>query len=223
MNKKTVIILTSVLTLTLGGSAYAAIDTTKIFKQVDSRNTVVNDSNSNNATGIQKFSLVAQDEILAPALNDQSDNSRIDISNITEQIDIPLDLAGSKSSRSLASTSQTTDNSISQLVDIRAERTGHGDTVLAIYQLQDGKHEVLISQSTNAFGDEQAAIEDTKSWYNANDVKVIKLNGHHAVIENASNRKQVHLITDEKFYTVASPGTLNLDYLIELAKKINVE
>ncbi|MGG1313730.1 hypothetical protein [Cohnella laeviribosi] len=175
----------------------------------------------------ESVALPDSSELQAAPQADQSANTRVDLDSITETIGIPLNLAdiSKQELNSSSDLSSTTSSSlkITKLEQVQANKTSNGDQVLVIYQLSDGKHEVVMSQSSNILGNVDAAVKDTQSWYDPNDVKVQQINGHTAVIEDAPNRKQVHIITDSHFYTVASPGTLNLDYLIELAGTINVE
>ncbi|WP_042161300.1 hypothetical protein [Paenibacillus gorillae] len=145
---------------------------------------------------------------------------RIDLALVNEAINIPLDLAETTVENS--NTPSLSNLQIIKLVNAYAQQSSQGTYISAIYQLSDGKHEVMFTQSHNILEDEEAAVEDTKSWYNPNDVKVVEINGHSAVIEDSPDRKLVHLITDTHFYVVASPGIQNIEYLIELAGKIKL-
>jgi len=151
---------------------------------------------------------------------DSSTHKRVNITDIKGGINIPLSLEDIFLQKTNADSSAN-ENRIEKLVEVQAYE--HDDNVIAIFQLKDGHHEIIFSQSTNKYGNEQSAVEYTKTWYNSSEVKVQEINGHTAVIEDSSDRKQVHLITDTHFYTVSSPGTSNLDYLIELAGEITLE
>lgn len=151
---------------------------------------------------------------------DLSTHKRVNITDIKGEINIPLSLEDIFLQKTNADSSAN-ENRIEKLVEVQAYE--HDDNVIAIFQLKDGHHEIIFSQSTNKYGNEQSAVEYTKTWYNSSEVKVQEINGHTAVIEDSSDRKQVHLITDTHFYTVSSPGTSNLDYLIELAGEITLE
>ncbi|GGG70041.1 hypothetical protein [Paenibacillus radicis (ex Gao et al. 2016)] len=145
---------------------------------------------------------------------------RIDLSLVNEPINIPLDLADAPVEHS--NTSLSSNFQIVKLERAYAQQSSQGTDIVAIYQLSDDKHEVIFSQSLNILKNEEAAVEDTKSWYNPDDVRVIEINGHSAVIEDSPDRKLLHLITDTHFYVVASPGIQNVEYLIELAGKIKL-
>ncbi|NIK70789.1 hypothetical protein [Paenibacillus sp. BK720] len=142
---------------------------------------------------------------------------RIDLTMVNDSIHLPLNLADPSLHHTHTSSSAL---QITKLVDAHGQISLNGETILVIYQLNDDKHEVIFTQSRNKFEDVQAAVEDTKSWYKSEDVKVMEINGCTAVIEDSPSRKQVHLITAAHFYTIGSPGTLDLEYLITLAGKI---
>ncbi|MCK9858626.1 hypothetical protein [Paenibacillus sp. ATY16] len=143
--------------------------------------------------------------------------NRIDLTMVKDTIHLPLNLVDPPLQHTQTS---STALQITKLVDAYGQTSINGETILVIYQLNDDKHEVIFTQSHNKFEDVQAAVEDTKSWYKSEDVKVMEINGCTAVIEDSPSRKQVHLITATHFYTIGSPGTLDLEYLIKLAGKI---
>ncbi|GGG60244.1 hypothetical protein [Paenibacillus radicis (ex Gao et al. 2016)] len=172
-----------------------------------------------NTPSLDQSTAVTKEEVLLPPLADQSANTRVDVSSLEEDINIPLDLAED----SALQNNNLTSNPILEKSHVQARKDTSGEIVTVIYTLADKKNMITISQSSNIYGDEQKAVEDTKTWYAASNLSVQEINGHTAVIENALERKIVHLITDNKFYTVASPGgAADLDYLISIAELIKI-
>lgn len=197
-----------------------------IPQSVDPNNEAVQDSSrqneDSNSEVVQELTpqnLNSDGEILADPLPDQSNKiERIDVEEV-KGLRIPLDLA----ERTTLKSNDVTNNPISKKKEVQARNTADGNQTIVFYELEDGKHEILIAQSDNNSGDEAAAVEEAKSWYDPSDVLIQQVNGHTAVIENAENRVQIHLITNSHFFTVASPGTQNLDYLLEIASEIPLD
>ncbi|ALS28738.1 hypothetical protein IJ21_33490 [Paenibacillus sp. 32O-W] len=214
MKKNTKIFATAAITLTFAGSLLA-YNLSFAAEGEETLSTV--EVSTVEPVAVESEVQPVGKEILAEPLAEQPSEipPRIDISEFKDEIKIPLDLADPTVK---AAASEKTENPIAKKVEVQAR----GQQLIVIYQLEDGKSEVIISQSQNTLGNVDEAVEVAKSWYNATDVKTLEINGHTAVIQDAVNQKQVHLITDTHFFTVASPGTLNLDYLIELAGDISI-
>lgn len=164
---------------------------------------------------VQAAQLESEELIAEPINSISNELQRFEVDSVKETINIPISVSEIQSSE--------TDNPIVKEVSVHVQKVGDYETVIAIYQLKDGQNEIIVAQSANILGNEAIAVEDTKSWYNEKDVNVLKINGHAAVVEDSESRKQVHLITDSNFYTVSSPGTYNLKYLIEIAEQIDVK
>ncbi|RXZ79824.1 hypothetical protein EBB07_21575 [Paenibacillaceae bacterium] len=214
--KSIMIAIVITASLVVSGSAYA-------FSQINSVTTEENgQSNSSEVFVTEETKTLleineAGEELLAVSLEEQPDNlpTRIDASTIKDEINIPLDLASNPIKRSLA-----TDNPIKELTEVRGERNGDINEVVAFYTLEDGKHEIIIFQTINPFANKDTAVDEFKKMYPADVVKTQNINGKTAVIEDADHRKQVHLISETHTYSISSPGTLNLEYLIEIAEQI---
>ncbi len=161
--------------------------------------------------------VVSNEEIQAPTI-DGSPFQKIDLATI--DVKIPLDLVDNSEQKVYS----TNGNEISKLVEVRGllHNSNNAKQVIAYYQLADGKHEVIISQFENTSSGRKGAAEATIANYNADDVRVEEHEGYTVVIEDADNRKQVHLISENFYFTVASPGTFDLELLLDVANKIKV-
>ncbi|WP_068497672.1 DUF4367 domain-containing protein [Paenibacillus kribbensis] len=85
------------------------------------------------------------------------------------------------------------------------------------YRGTDGT-EIMVIQTESQM-DEQATIDSLKDSYKGEKVESTKINDHTAVYVDGEERKVVHLITKDHFYTVSSFNS-TLDELMEIAKKI---
>jgi hypothetical protein len=161
--------------------------------------------------------VVSNEEIKAPVI-DGSPFQIIDIETI--DVKIPLDLADNSEQRVYSSNG----NEIIKLADVRSvqHNSNSSKEVIAYYQLADGKHEVIIFQNEITFGGRKGATEATIANYNPDDVRVEEYEEYTLVIEDAELRKQVHVISESHFFTVASPGTRDLELLLDVASKIKV-
>lgn len=161
-----------------------------------------------------------QEEVIAPPLLTQSKPIQIiDQHQLKNGIDLPLDLVGNNAAIQTAS-----EQFVTSLKEVKAMDNQGVEEVMVIYQLADGAHELILFQTENTYGSVEETINLTLDLYNPEDTRVEEINGHKAVIEDNENRKHVHLITENQFYTVGSPGgTVSLSDLIEVASKINAE
>ncbi|QDY82890.1 DUF4367 domain-containing protein [Paenibacillus polymyxa] len=91
---------------------------------------------------------------------------------------------------------------------------------LVIRQLYRGANgaEIMVIQTESQM-DEETTIEKLKDSYKLENVELTKINGHTAAYVNGKERKVVHLITKDHFYTISAFKT-TLDELMEIAKKI---
>ncbi|MFM9278078.1 hypothetical protein [Paenibacillus jiagnxiensis] len=141
----------------------------------------------------------------------------IDIQSV-EDINIPLNLADSSSIQAFTSRSAK-DNPIVELANAVATENKFGEEIIVSYRLAEGQV-IFMSQSEDTLEHKEDTVELAKSWYDPSTVSVEEINGATAVIEDGEARKQIHLITEDKFYTVASTHADNLDYLLEIAHQI---
>lgn len=93
----------------------------------------------------------------------------------------------------------------------------NGLVIRQSYRGTDGT-EVMVIQTESQM-DEQATIDSLKDTYKGEKVESTKINDHTAVYVDGQERKVVHLITKDHFYTVSSFNS-TLDELMEIAKKI---
>ncbi|MFD2116603.1 hypothetical protein ACFSTH_19000 [Paenibacillus yanchengensis] len=169
-----------------------------------------------NAPTLDQKNEIINDELILPTI-DGSPFKSVDLQ--TTDIRIPLDLAGNTIQK-LLSSNEENETGILKLTEVRGLQ--QDNSVIAYYQLTDGYHEVILSQTENTFGGQKRAVEATVANYNIDDVKIIEHEGYTIVIEDSSIRKQVHVISESHYFTIASPGTHNLDLLLDIASKIKV-
>ncbi|MGG4219007.1 DUF4367 domain-containing protein [Paenibacillus jamilae] len=95
-----------------------------------------------------------------------------------------------------------------------------GENGLIIRQSYRGTDctEIMVIQTESQMG-EQATINSLKESYKEEKVESTKINDHTAVYVDGKERKVVHLITKDHFYTVSSFNS-TIDELMEIAKKI---
>ncbi|MDQ0496413.1 DUF4367 domain-containing protein [Paenibacillus brasilensis] len=85
------------------------------------------------------------------------------------------------------------------------------------YRGSDGT-EIMVTQAESQM-DEQTTIDYVKKTYNMEKVELTKINNHTVAYVDGQERRVVHLITKDHFYTVSSFNS-TLDELMEIAKKI---
>lgn len=175
----------------------------------------------NNNINISDIQDPSNDEILLPVIDRPDNIQKLDLQNTN--IKIPLDLAEQDVSSFNKSNVSSSDNLIASLVEVRGTHNGQSNEVIAFYQLADGKHEMIVSQTDNIYGGISGAIEAIKPLYDPNDLKIENYENHSIVIEDSTIRKHVHVITDQFFFTVASPGTLDLDLLLAVSNLIELK
>jgi hypothetical protein len=98
-----------------------------------------------------------------------------------------------------------------------ALKSKNGLIIRQSYRGNDGT-EIMVIQTESQM-DEQATIDSLKDSYKEEKVESTKINDHTALYVDGQERKVVHLITKDHFYTVSSFNG-NLDELMEIAKKI---
>ncbi|MFD2117889.1 hypothetical protein ACFSTH_17605 [Paenibacillus yanchengensis] len=132
-------------------------------------------------------------------------------------VKIPLDLA----EQSIMSSSG---NEITTLIELKGLDNGTTSGVIAFYQLADGEHEVIVSQTINTLGDVRQAVHELYTYQGTVDSYQIKEYDKYIIlIEDSVTRKQIHMITDDDIFTVASPGILDLELLQLVANKIVID
>ncbi|WP_025717536.1 DUF4367 domain-containing protein [Paenibacillus sp. 1-18] len=92
----------------------------------------------------------------------------------------------------------------------------YGLIIRQSYRGNDGAEVMIIQNESQK--DEEATIESLKDSYKLEKVELTKINGHTAAYVDGKERKVVHLITKDHFYTVSAFKT-TLGELMEIAKK----
>lgn len=198
MNKKLIILLSTALLV--GGGAYTY-----------------------NAFAAEKTGYDIQNEdareIVETTTPDDTVNNRItfqDISTIPEdEIHIPLNLAKQTATLSYSEVNQ---NPIVDLVGAYSTNNGVGFEIVANYNLSSGAAVDLIQSASNIT--QQEAI----NYYTSGIYSDANINGLPAILVEGQHRKVIHIISNDYVYSVLTVfDEVSIDYLLEVAKQINLK